>query len=142
MDTLRSAQATSRARIQQLRAAMLRHRIDACLVPSSDPHLSEYLPVRWKAREWLSGFTGSMGTLIVTADFAGLWVDSRYWSQAEAELAGTGIVLMKIGGSGGTQHIDWLGENMKAGQTVAVDGAVLGLNAARMLENALEPRGA
>jgi Xaa-Pro aminopeptidase len=142
MDTLRSAQATSRARIQQLRAAMLRHRIDACLVPSSDPHLSEYLPVRWKAREWLSGFTGSMGTLIVTADFAGLWVDSRYWSQAEAELAGTGIVLMKIGGSGGTQHIDWLGENMKAGQTVAVDGAVLGLNAARMLENALKPRGA
>jgi Xaa-Pro aminopeptidase len=142
MDTLRSAQATSRARIQQLRAAMLRHRIDACLVPSSDPHLSEYLPVRWKAREWLSGFTGSMGTLIVTADFAGLWADSRYWSQAEAELAGTGIALMKIGGSGGTQHIDWLGENLKAGQTVAVDGAVLGLNAARMLENALKLRGA
>jgi Xaa-Pro aminopeptidase len=142
MDTLHSAQATIRARIQQLRAAMQRHQIDACLVPSSDPHLSEYLPVRWKAREWLSGFTGSAGTLIVTADFAGLWADSRYWSQAETELAGTGIALVKIGASGGTQHIDWLGENMKAGQTVAVDGAVLGLNAARMLENALKARGA
>jgi Xaa-Pro aminopeptidase len=142
MDTLHAAQATIRARIQQLRAAMQRHQVDACLVPSSDPHLSEYLPVRWKAREWLSGFTGSAGTLIVTADFAGLWADSRYWSQAETELAGTGIALVKIGASGGTQHIDWLGENMKAGQTVAVDGAVLGLNAARMLENTLKARGA
>jgi len=82
-----------RARIDALRAALRRHGVDACLVPSADPHLSEYLPEHWQARQWLSGFTGSMGTLIVTTEFAGVWADSRYWVQAEAELAGTGITL-------------------------------------------------
>ncbi|HYD78925.1 MAG TPA: aminopeptidase P family protein [Paucimonas sp.] len=141
MDTLHSAQAAVRARIQQLRAAMQRHQVDACLVPSADPHLSEYLPERWKGREWLSGFTGSMGTLIVTADYAGLWADSRYWSQAETELAGTGINLMKIPAGNSMLHVDWLAQTLADGQTLAVDGAVLGLAAARMLENALQPRG-
>ena len=64
-------------RIAQLRQAMRRHGLDACIVPSADPHLSEYLPARWQGRQWASGFTGSVGTLVVTADFAGLWVDSR-----------------------------------------------------------------
>ena len=80
------------ARIAQLRQAMSRRGLSAYIVPSSDPHLSEYLPARWQGRRWLSGFTGSVGTLVVTADFAGLWVDSRYWVQAEAQLAGTGAV--------------------------------------------------
>jgi Xaa-Pro aminopeptidase len=142
MDTLHSAKAAIRARIQQLRAAMQRHRVDACLVPTSDPHLSEYLPPRWKSREWLSGFTGSMGTLIVTADFAGLWTDSRYWSQAENELAGTGVELVKVVSSVGTQHIDWLGERLQSGQTLAVDGAILGLATQRALEKALKKNGA
>jgi len=66
------------------------------VIPSSDPHISEYLPERWQGRRWLSGFTGSVGTLIVTPRFAGLWVDSRYWTQAEAQLAGSGVQLMKI----------------------------------------------
>jgi Xaa-Pro aminopeptidase len=142
MDTLHSAKAAIRARIQQLRAAMQRHRVDVCLVPTSDPHLSEYLPPRWKSREWLSGFTGSMGTLIVTADFAGLWTDSRYWSQAENELAGTGVELVKVVSSVGTQHIDWLGERLQSGQTLAVDGAILGLATQRALEKALKKNGA
>ena len=85
-------------RIAQLRSAMKQAGLAAWLVPSADPHLSEYLPGRWQGREWLSGFTGSVGTLVVTADFAGLWVDSRYWVQAEAQLAGTGIQLMKMFG--------------------------------------------
>ena len=83
-------------RIAQLRGAMTREGLAAYLVPSADPHLSEYLPGRWKGREWLSGFTGSVGTLVVTQNFAGLWVDSRYWVQAEAQLAGSGVQLMKI----------------------------------------------
>ena len=141
MDILPATKAVIRARIQTLRQAMQRHRINACLVPSSDPHLSEYVPERWKGREWFSGFTGSVGTLIVTADFAGVWTDSRYWSQAEAELAGTGIVLMKIPAVGSAAHVEWLAEHMAAGQTVAVDGAVLGLAAARVLQHALEARG-
>src|SRR5690242_5522380 len=142
MDTLHSSQAAIRARIQQLRAAMQRHGVDACLVPSSDPHLSEYLPQRWKAREWLSGFTGSAGTLIVTADFAGVWTDSRYWEQANAQLAGTGVQLMKMtGGQQTAPHFEWLAQNVAAGATVGVDGAVLGVAAARALTQALTAHG-
>ncbi|HXA45992.1 MAG TPA: aminopeptidase P family N-terminal domain-containing protein, partial [Burkholderiaceae bacterium] len=140
MDTLHASKAIIRTRIQALRDAMARHQIDACVVPSADPHLSEYLPGRWQGREWLSGFDGSVGTLIVTADFAGLWVDGRYWAQAEAQLAGTGIALMKIQTAASAVHIDWLADNLKAAQVVAVDGAVLGLAGARLLESGLSAR--
>src|SRR6476469_4678341 len=115
MDILIASQATTRERIARLRTAMREHGFDAYVVPSSDPHLSEYLPARWQSRVWLSGFTGSVGTLIVTADFAGLWADGRYWAQAENELAGTGIALMKIPTGASTQHIDWLADNLQAG---------------------------
>jgi Xaa-Pro aminopeptidase len=128
-------------RLAQLRAAMARHRVDAFVVPSADPHLSEYLPGRWKGREWLSGFTGSVGTFIATADFAGVWTDGRYYTQAEAELAGTEIRLMKIPSGASLLHIDWLAETMQPGQTVAVDARVLGLAVARLLEDALTARG-
>ncbi|HEY3597057.1 MAG TPA: aminopeptidase P family protein [Paraburkholderia sp.] len=128
-------------RIAQLRGAMTLEGLAAYLVPSADPHLSEYLPGRWKGREWLSGFTGSVGTLVVTAGFAGLWVDSRYWVQAEAQLAGTGIQLMKMMGGQLTQpHIEWLAQNVASGGTVGVDGAVLGVSAARALNDALTAR--
>lgn len=141
MDIQEQAQSAAEIaiRLQSLRNAMQAHQVDAYLVPSSDPHLSEYLPGHWAGRAWLSGFTGSAGTLVVTADFAGLWTDARYWSQAETELAGTGIALMKIP-SGGLQHIDWLAANIPAGQCVAVDGAVLGLSIGRQLEQALQER--
>ncbi|MCA8409413.1 aminopeptidase P family protein [Burkholderia cenocepacia] len=130
------------ARLALLRDAMVRENLAAYLVPSADPHLSEYLPERWQARRWLSGFTGSVGTLVVTADFAGLWVDSRYWVQADAELAGTGVQLMKMtGGQQSAPHVDWLAQNVAGGATVGVDGAVLGVAAARGLTAALSARG-
>ena len=129
------------ARLAALRAAMRDHQLAAWLAPTADPHLSEYLPEHWKVREWLSGFTGSMGTLVVTPDFAGLWADSRYWSQAEAQLAGTGIALMKIPSGAGLQHIEWLAAHVPAGQQVGVDAMVLGLAHARALEAGLVPRG-
>lgn len=127
---------TPASRLARLREAMRLQHIDACVVPSADPHLSEYLPARWMTREWLSGFTGSAGTLVVTADWAGLWADSRYWTQAEAQLADTGIALMKITGSNVQAHVGWLAENLRKGQTTAVDGDVLGWSVAQQMEKA------
>jgi Xaa-Pro aminopeptidase len=128
------------ARISAVRDEMKRQGIQALLVPSSDPHISEYLPARWKSREWLSGFTGSMGTLVVSLDHALLFADSRYWQQAERELARTGIALFKIKSGASAEHIDWLAANVAANETVAVDGAVMGLSAMRGLESALQAK--
>ena len=130
------------ARIARLREAMRSRGLSACIVPSSDPHLSEYLPARWQGRRWLSGFTGSVGTLVVTADFAGLWVDSRYWVQAEAQLAGTCVRLMKIASAAVPGHVDWLAGHVEAGGRIGVDGQVLGLAAFRALAAAAARAGA
>jgi Xaa-Pro aminopeptidase len=127
--------------LAQLRAVMQREHVDAILVPSADPHLSEYLPGRWQGREWLSGFTGSVGAFIATFDFAGVWTDARYWTQAEAELAGSGVNLMKIPSGASLMYIDWLASTLQSGQTVAVDARVLGLSTARLLADALRERG-
>jgi Xaa-Pro aminopeptidase len=131
----------ARMRIAQLREAMAARGVHALLVPSSDPHLSEYLPERWQGRQWLSGFTGSMATLVVTTERAALFADSRYWVQAEAELAGSGIELVKISSGLAQTHIDWLAEQMPRGAVVAVDGQVLGLASAQALEAALAGAG-
>jgi Xaa-Pro aminopeptidase len=125
--------APARLRIARLREVMAANRVDAVLVPSSDPHLSEYLPGRWQGREWFSGFTGSMGTLVVTIGEAALFADSRYWTQAETELQGSGISLVKIPTSAATHHVEWIAEHLKKGQALAVDGQVLGLAAAQQL---------
>ena len=130
-----------RLRIERVRDAMQRHGVEALLVPSSDPHLSEYLPGRWQARQWLSGFSGSMGTLVVARSKAALFADSRYWVQAEAELAGSGIELVKIPTGAAAHHVDWLAREVPRGATVAVDGQVLGLAAAQALRTALERAG-
>ena len=123
-------------RLENVRDAMRAHAVDAVLVPSSDPHLSEYLPGRWQGREWLSGFTGSMGTLVVTAQRAALFADSRYWAQAERELRGSGIELVKIPTGAAAHHIDWLCAQVPPAGTVAADGNVLGLASAQALERA------
>jgi len=128
-------------RLAQVRQAMDAEGIDALLVPSADPHLSEYLPGYWQGRRWLSGFHGSVGTLVVTAGFAGLWVDSRYWEQAEHELSGTGIELMKLL-PGKPGALEWLGDNVEPDGSVAVDGAVMALASARQLGERLKLRGA
>lgn len=127
-------------RLARVREVMAREGLDALLVPSADPHLSEYLPGFWQGRQWLSGFEGSVGTLVVTAAFAGVWVDSRYWEQAERELAGSGIALMKLA-PGKPGALEWLGEHTPVNGAVAVDGAVMALSAARQLEARLQARG-
>lgn len=123
-----------------LRQAMREANVDACLIPSADPHLSEYLPDYWQIRRWLTGFTGSVGTVVVTQDFAGIWVDSRYWVQAEAELAGSAVTVMKIGVATDPAHTAWLAEHVPARGVVAVDGRALGLAARDALQELLAKR--
>ena len=138
MDTRTS---THRLRIERAQQALAARGLAAVLVPSSDPHLSEYLPERWQGRQWLSGFTGSMGTLVVTTERAAVFADSRYWVQAEAELAGSGIELVKIPTGNASAHVDWLAANVAKGSAVGVDGSVLGLAAANHLRSALAKAG-
>jgi Xaa-Pro aminopeptidase len=140
MDSLNDSRAQVRNRIAALRAALQTNGLVAWLLPTSDPHLSEYLPARWQGRVWASGFTGSAGTLVISGDFAGLWVDSRYWEQADNELAGTGVDVMHVAGPSSPGHVDWLAEVLPAGSVVGADGAVLSLAAARTLQEKLAPR--
>ena len=134
MDTRTSP---ARLRIERIQEALRDAGCAAVVIPSSDPHLSEYLPERWQARQWASGFTGSMATLIVTTERAALFADSRYWVQAESQLAGSGIELVRIPTPAAAQHLDWLCANVVRGAAVAVDGNVIGLAAARQLHEAL-----
>ncbi len=141
MSTQPSINGSVPQRLAQTRELMSREGIHALLVPSADPHLSEYLPGYWQGRQWLSGFHGSVGTLIVTPDFAGVWADSRYWEQATKELKGSGIELVKLQ-PGQPSPLDWLAEQTPEGGVVAVDGAVMAVASARTLGGKLEERGA
>lgn len=131
----------TRDRLRDLRAALLQHGVDAVVVPSADPHLSEYLPARWEGRRWLSGFSGSAGTLVVTAEFAGVWTDSRYFEQAAQELAGSEVQLMRLTVPHTPEHLDWLCATLQPGQTVAVAGEVQALAMQELMESRLAARG-
>ncbi|TEA78589.1 aminopeptidase P family protein [Allopusillimonas ginsengisoli] len=128
-------------RLQALRAAMANRGLHACIVLSSDPHLSEYLPEHWQGRAWLSGFGGSAGTLVVTGDFAGLWTDSRYWEQADGDLAGTGIVTMRSGAPEVPEPAKWLASQLPRGSRVTVDGSVMAVQAHRQWSEVLSAQG-
>ncbi|MFK8165287.1 MAG: aminopeptidase P family N-terminal domain-containing protein, partial [Lewinella sp.] len=132
---------TTTAKIEALRQAMLEAQIDACSIPSTDPHQSEYPAPRWAAREWASGFTGSAGTLVVTLNEAKLWTDGRYFLQANTELAGTGIELMKDRQADTVSIEDWLGSTLMDGQTVGTDGRVTSLTTSRRQRRNLEKKG-
>ncbi len=127
--------------IEALRGLMKREGIQAFITPSTDPHSGEYVPERWKARRWISGFTGSAGTAVVTTDKAALWTDSRYFIQAEAQLAGTGFTLMKEKIEGTPSITEWLADVLPAGSTVAVDGWVNTADEVRTLKSELSAYG-
>ncbi len=134
------------SRLSAVRAALAARRLQAVLVPSSDPHLSEYLPERWQGRAWLSGFTGSSGTLLVAQGRAALFTDSRYWEQAESELAGSGVDLVKLDGPATPAYVAWLedlGLDTPADGplALAVDGHVMGLAQTQALHDALKAEG-
>ena len=130
-----------RERVAALRQLMKKHKVDAYYVPSADPHQSEYLPEDWKFRAWLSGFTGSMGELVVGSRQAGLWTDGRYFLQGEQELAGSGITLMRMGEPDTPAMTAWVAGQLKKGQALGMDPSVVSVAAARAFEEAVRAKG-
>lgn len=123
-----------------LRKTMNEHGIDAVVISGTDPHQSELPPAHWRGREWLTGFwseNGTNGTAVVTADKALCWTDSRYFIQAEDQLQGTGFSMMKENGPDAVDLIDWLVENLNAGQTVGIDGMTFSISYAQRMEQEL-----
>lgn len=127
-------------RIDALRTKMAAAEVAATIIPHTDPHQSEYLAEHWQVRQWLSGFTGSAGTLVVTTDTALLWTDSRYFLQGAQQLEGTGIILMKDGLPGTPSIEAWLTANLPAGSTVGIDGMVFSVNDVKRMSAAFGPK--
>lgn len=128
-------------RIAALREEMAKQKIAAYIIPTSDPHMSEYPADCWKYREWISGFTGSAGTVVITADKAGLWTDSRYFLQAGIQLEGSGIDLYKLMLPETPSIPAFLQHELKEGQIVGLNGETYSATEARSLEKALKKKG-
>jgi Xaa-Pro aminopeptidase len=126
----------TRAKIVALRRLMAERGLAAYLVPSTDPHQSEYVPECWRRRAWASGFTGSAGDLLVTAREAGLWTDGRYFLQAESQLSGSGVKLYRMGEPGVPTLHAFVGKALKEGDLLGVDPATVSVAEARRLEAA------
>ncbi len=129
-------------RLKALRAVMQENGIDAYIIPSSDAHKSEYVAEHWATRAWISGFTGSAGLAIVTQEHAGLWTDSRYFSQAETQLAESDFELHKQGIPHAPEHRAWLRDNIKEGGVVACDGRQFSVGDIRAIEKKLKAKNA
>lgn len=130
-----------RKRISDLRSKMQEISLDAYIVYGTDPHLSEYLPEHWQTRPFLSGFTGSAGMVIISNEKAALWTDSRYFLQAEEELSGTGIELVKMRTPGFPEPPEWLKINLKAGAKVGTDESCISVSQFRTIQNSLNQSG-
>ena len=115
--------------------------LDAYIIYGTDPHLSEYLPAHWQTRPFISGFTGSAGMVIVSSEKAALWTDSRYFLQAEEELSGTGIELVKMRTPGYPEPAEWLKVNLKAKAKVGTDESCISVNQFRAIQNSLDQSG-
>lgn len=111
-------------KIKYIREEMQANKIAACIIPSADPHLSEYPAAHWKLREYLSGFTGSNGTLVITAECACLWTDSRYYLQAEKELNTELFTIQREGETETPTIVEWLKTNLQVGETIGINGSL------------------
>lgn len=120
--------------LEALRDLMRSKHIDAVIIPGTDPHQSEYPSEHWKFRDYVSGFTGSNGTAVVTLDDAGLWTDSRYFLQAAEQLEGSGFTLRKENIPGEPTVLEWLGEVLDEDAVVGVDGRLFSLIEANRIE--------
>lgn len=124
-------------RVNALRTLMEEKKIHAYIITSSDPHMSEYVPEYWTARQWISGFTGSAGTVVITRDKAGLWTDSRYFLQAEKELEGSGINLFKMGVPGVPSQYQWLLSELTCEANIGFDGTCFSIAQTKELKDKL-----
>jgi Xaa-Pro aminopeptidase len=131
---------SSREKLAHLRASMIDQKIDLYIIPSTDPHLGEYVPDHWRIIEWLTGFTGSSATVIVTSTFAGLWTDSRYYLQAESQLRNSGFVLMNSPSSHLRDFTDWLTESVKPESNIGFDGRTISISLFRKFEKELKEK--
>ena len=127
-------------RLTAMRQFMEKHKLDAFIFPSTDAHLSEYPPKFWESRKWISGFTGSAGTAVVTKKNAGVWTDSRYFIQAEEELDNTGFDLFKMGQADTPDMTSWIIGEVGEGGTVGIDGLVFAASEAKDLKDKLEKK--
>jgi len=121
--------------LQLLRASMKENNFDAYIIPNSDPHLGEYIPEYWHIVNWLTGFTGSAATVVVTGSFAGLWTDSRYYIQARDQLRNSGCVFMEPPVKG---YIDWLKDNLISESKLGIDGRTISVTHLRNIQNSLK----
>jgi len=128
-------------RLGALRAKMREKGVSAYIMPLCDPHQSEYPATYWKSLPYISGFTGSAGTVMVSLDHAGLWTDSRYFIQGEQELEGSSFVLHKMNADRHASYIDWLAENLEKGATVVADGPMISLSQKDRWSKKLESKG-
>ena len=128
-------------RLAELRLEMAARQLSAFIIPSTDPHSGEYVPEHWETRKWISGFTGSAGTAVITLEDAGLWTDSRYFIQAEEQLEATGIRLFKDRLPETPSIDEWLGSILKKGDKVGIDGWVNSHQEAHALRNGLAESG-
>ena len=126
-------------RIHALRMTFRPNNIKAFIIPSTDPHLSEYVAPYWMSREWISGFTGSAGTVVILMDKAGLWTDSRYFLQAEKELEGSGITLYKEMLPETPSITKFLCQNLKPGESVSIDGKMFSVQQVEQMKEDLAP---
>lgn len=126
-------------RIHALRMAFRPNNIKAFIIPSTDPHLSEYVAPYWMSREWISGFTGSAGTVVILMDKAGLWTDSRYFLQAKKELEGSGITLYKEMLPETPSITEFLCQNLKPGESVSIDGKMFSVQQVEQMKEDLAP---
>lgn len=115
--------------------------ISAVIVPSDDPHQSEYVAPHWQARKWLTGFSGSAGTAVVTQDHAILWTDFRYYLQAEHQISDSGFTLYKMGKPDVPTFQKWLEDTLVPGDTIGIDGNVSSTAFVKKLEQGFEARG-
>ena len=132
---------TTNEKLSMLREKMAEAGVQAYLIPSSDPHISEYLPDHWRTRAWLSGFDGSAGTLVVTETESGLWTDGRYFIQAERQMAGSEIVLYRMKEKGVPTIQEFLLSRLKKGQVLGIDGMVTAAETVLDMETAFSAQG-